>query len=221
MIPKSWTMTRLVVPPPGRKATAAARARTMRMLTAAFTPPSTLGQGDRLLVGRPGRVEARRPGFRSRIGLLGREPVPDAEMRVDVPPAGRGLLELLAHLAHEDVHRAIAVGHGPAPDPLVDLLAREDTAIGVGDEMQELELALGQVDRNAVAVGLELVGADDDLPRLDLLGRRRGGAGPAAGGGLDAGRQLLGMAGLVQPVVGAEAQAADALGHRGGAAADD
>ena len=62
----------------------------------------------------------------------------------------RRLLELLAQLAHEHVDRAVAAGHRVAPDPLVDLLALEHAALGVGEQLDQLELAPRQVDRAAV-----------------------------------------------------------------------
>ena len=63
--------------------------------------------------------------------------------------------------------------------------------------------------------GLELVGAD-----LDLAGDERAGVGARLGApapahdGLDARDELLGVAGLGEPVVGAQPQAAHALGDR-------
>ena len=114
-------------------------------------------------------------------------------------------LELLAHLADEDVDRAVAVGHRVAPDRLVDLLALEDLALGLGEQLQHLELAPREVDAAAADEGLELIGAD-----LELARHERPGVDPcrgplaAADHGLDAGEHLLGMAGLGDPVVGAE-----------------
>src|SRR5690242_15603716 len=57
------------------------------------------------------------------VQRLGGQPVADPEVRVDVAPARRDTLELLAQLAHEDVDRAVAVDHRVAPHALVDLLA--------------------------------------------------------------------------------------------------
>src|SRR4051812_26506745 len=59
------------------------------------------------------------------VARLRREPVADPEMRVDVPPSRRRLLELLAQLADEHVDRAVAARHRIAPYALVDLLALE------------------------------------------------------------------------------------------------
>src|SRR3954462_8264864 len=61
----------------------------------------------------------------ARGDALGREAVADAEMGVDVDPAGRGALELAARLAYEDVHRAVAIGHLAAPHQRVDLGPRD------------------------------------------------------------------------------------------------
>src|SRR5436190_1758242 len=72
--------------------------------------------------------------------------VAEAEVGVDVDPAGRSLLELLAHLADEDVDRAVAVGHPVAPDLLVDLLAREDLAHRARQQAQDLEFAAREVE---------------------------------------------------------------------------
>ena len=78
----------------------------------------------------------RRVGHDGALDRLGREAVADAEVRVDVAPVRRRLLELLAQLAHEDVDRAVAAGHRVAPDALVDLLALEHAALGRGEQLR-------------------------------------------------------------------------------------
>src|SRR5436190_2169120 len=65
---------------------------------------------------------------RRAFGQLGLEAVADPEVRVDVAPVGREALDLLAHLPHEDVDRAVAVHHRVAPHVLVDLVALENSA---------------------------------------------------------------------------------------------
>src|SRR4051794_23597297 len=142
-------------------------------------------------------------------------------MRVDVAPFRGGALELLAQLAHEDVDRTVAARHRVAPDALVDLLALEDAALGAGQQLDELELATGQVDGAAGDERLVLVGADLDLAGHERAGDRRLGTAAAARDGLDAGDDLFGVAGLRDPVVGTQAQAADALRHGRAARADD
>src|SRR6201999_3619646 len=97
--------------------------------------------------------------------------------------------------------RAVAVGHRVAPDPLVDGLALEDLALGAGEQMQELELAPGQVEAVAGDEGLEAVGAD-----LELAGEDRRGLGlmaaaaVAAGDRFDPRDRLLGVRRLGDPV---------------------
>ena len=91
-------------------------------------------------------------------------------MRVDVAPAGRGPLELLPQLAHEDVDRPVAVDHRVAPHALVDLLALHDLAARLGEQLDELELAPGEVHAGPADEGLELVGPD-----LDLADKHRAG----------------------------------------------
>ena len=84
------------------------------------------------------------------------------------------------------------MGHRVAPDPLVDRLALEHLALGVGEQLQQLELAAGQVEAVAADEGLELVGAD-----LQLAGDERAGLGvgaaaaAAARDGFDPGHHLL------------------------------
>ena len=211
-------------PPPGRKAIAAAIAATIATLRAvvtqeAYDAAGTLGRR----LGGGEQVGGRRVGhLDGALDRLGGEAVADAEVRVDVAPVRRGLLELLAQLAHEHVDRAVAAGHRVAPDALVDLLALEHAPAGVGEQLDQLELAPRQVDRAAGDERLEAVGADLELAGLHGLGvLARLGAAAAAHDGLDARDQLLGVAGLRQPVVGAHPQPAHALGDGRAAGADD
>src|SRR5436305_14360361 len=76
-------------------------------------------------------------------GGFGLEAVADPEVGVDVGPARRALLQLLAQLADEDVDRAVAVGHRVAPDPPVWLLPLEHLAALLGEQVEQLELAAG------------------------------------------------------------------------------
>src|SRR5215218_7276053 len=100
---------------------------------------------------------------RAAVDVLGSESVADPEVRVDVAPVRRDLLELLAQLAHEDVHRPVAVDHRVAPDALVDLLAGDDLTAEVAEERDQLELAAGEVHAAAGREGLELVPPDLEL----------------------------------------------------------
>src|SRR4051794_2128584 len=126
--PSTLLSVTLAVSPPGTRQTMTARSRTIAMLRRCLlrsgpTARKRYLRRDCLGLGRCGRGHG--PPCRGRhgaIGRLGREAVADAEVRVDVAPARRRLLELLAQLADEDVDRAVAVDHRVAPDPLVDLL---------------------------------------------------------------------------------------------------
>ena len=136
-------------------------------------------------------------------------------MGVDVAPPGRDLLELLAQLAHEHVHRPVAADHRVAPHALVDVLALEHAAVGGRELAQQLELLARQRRALLAGVGVVAVGTDRELAGLDrrLLERQLAGAPPTEHG-LDPRQQLLGVARLGHPVVRAGAQALDPLGHR-------
>jgi hypothetical protein len=121
-------------------------------------------------------------------------------------------LELLAQLAHEDVDRAIAVGHRVTPDLLVDLLALDHLAMRLGEQLKELELAAREADALAADECLVLIGTYLELrrdQRTDILAGR--GALAPAHDRLDPRHDLLGMRGLPDPVVGAEAEPPDPL----------
>src|SRR6201995_3190323 len=67
-------------------------------------------------------------------------------MGVDVAPARRVFLQLLAQLSDEDVDRAVAVSHRIAPDALIDLLALEHLAARLHEQLQQLELTPREVE---------------------------------------------------------------------------
>src|SRR4051794_40269121 len=91
--------------------------------------------------------------------VLGVEAIPHAKMGVDVAPTRRALLQFQAQLSYEDVDRAIAVGHRVSPHSLVNRLPLEDLTLGSGKQLQELELAPGQIEAATADECLELVGA--------------------------------------------------------------
>src|SRR3954452_8585758 len=149
----SERMLEMVIParsPPGTCQTATASTTMIAMLRRCLPPsgPTT----SRIALGGHASGLARGGGGSARPldggpagDVLGSESVADPEVGVDVAPVRRDLLELLAQLAHEDVHRAVAVDHRVAPDALVDLLAGNDLAAEVAEQRDQLELAAGEV----------------------------------------------------------------------------
>src|SRR4051812_26134071 len=102
--------------------------------------------------------------------------------------------------------------HRVAPDSPVDLVALEHLAGVLGEDVEELELAAGELQALAADVGLEAVGPDLQLPRDQRAKVLAGLAAPvAADHGLDPRHHLLRVTGLGDPVVGAEAKSPDAL----------
>src|SRR5262245_2258749 len=93
-------------------------------------------------------------------GFVRIEPVSDTEMRVDVAPAGRRVLELAPQFADEHVHGAVAVRHLVAPHPLVDPLARDHPPLRRGQQLQQLELAAGEAEGPPADKRLEHVRPD-------------------------------------------------------------
>ena len=84
----------------------------------------------------------------------------------------------------------------------------------VGERLEQLELAARQIgaaagDERLVLVAADLELADDERTALGLAG---GAPAAAADHGLDPGHDLLGVARLGDPVVGAEPEPANPLG---------
>ena len=115
-----------------------------------------------------------------------------------------------------DVDGAGAAEVVVAPHLLQQLLAAEDAAGVLGQELQELELLEGQVQRALADLGGVGGVVDDDLAGADDVGVGVGGVAgcaEAADGELDAGLELGGAAGVQHdvvhaPVVGDDGQAA-------------
>ncbi len=131
------------------------------------------------------------------------------------------LVDLLAQLAHEHVDGAVAVRGAAAPDPLQELVAREDAALVECERVDEPELGRRQLGARAVHVGLHVARVEAELLDLDLLAAPRllrTGAPPC--GGCDPRRELLHRERLDEVVVGAELEGVDAV-VLGAAGADD
>ena len=82
------------------------------------------------------RARGSRRGVVLGTQALGLEPVADPEVGVDVGPAGRGLLDLRAQLAHEYVDRPVPVDHPVAPHARVDVLALEDAPLRAREQVE-------------------------------------------------------------------------------------
>ena len=112
------------------------------------------------------------------------------------------------------------MGHRIAPDPLVDLLASQD-AVGLCEQVQDLELPGGQLETARVRIRLVEVRPDRDLADHERALELWHLVAPvAADRRLDDADQFLGVTRLAHPGVRPEAQPADALTHRRGARAD-
>src|SRR2546423_8643926 len=138
---------------------------------------------------RPRRLEERRPGtfdgfspevsgvaLELRPGRLlghGVELVADAVASLDEGVARRAAVDLLPHLADEDVDRSVAVRLAPAPHALEELVARDDPAALQRERIQEPELRRRQAGGVTVEVRLDLVRVDAELLDLDRLAARR------------------------------------------------
>ena len=138
--------------------------------------------------------------------------VPHAEVRVDVAPPGRGPLELLAQLAHEHVDRPVAAGHRVAPHALVDLLALHDPALRLGEQLDELELAAREIHAAPPTKAWNWSARTSTSPASTGPAPTASRRAAPPHDGLHARDQLLRMARLGHPVVGAEPQPAHALG---------
>src|SRR3954471_3042165 len=95
--------------------------------------------------------------------LLGGEPVAEAEVRVDVGPAGKRLVQLLAQPRDVHVDRAVGLPVALVPDHVVELLARHDPVAPLGEGGEQVELAHGQPQRAAIRESEVLGRADLEL----------------------------------------------------------
>ena len=84
------------------------------------------------------------------------------------------MVDLLAQLAHEDVDRAVAVRGAAAPDPLQQLVAREDAAHVERERVQEPELGRRQLGAHTVDVRLHVLRVQAQLLDHDLVAARAG-----------------------------------------------
>src|SRR5438105_1847166 len=93
----------------------------------------------------------------------GVELVADPVARLDERVPRRAAVDLLAHLADEDVDGAVAVGLAPAPDALEELVAGHDAASLERERVEEPELGRRQAWALALDVRLHRARADAEL----------------------------------------------------------
>jgi hypothetical protein len=103
---------------------------------------------------------------------LGRQPVPESEVRVDEAPARQRLLELHSQLPDVHVDGPIADPHLAAPDEAEQLVARHDP-VGAPCELgQQAELTDREHQRPSGRARQVLVRQDLERPDLEhLMGR--------------------------------------------------
>ena len=135
---------------------------------------------------------------------------------------GRAPVDLLAELADEDVHRAVAVALAAAPDALHQLLARDHAALlrARARAAAGTRSASARRSRRRRTPARSRGSIDEllDLDPLAALGRLR--ADAAADGGAHAGDELAHRERLDEVVVGADLERADPVAL-GAARADD
>src|SRR3954468_6821970 len=134
------------------------------------------------------------------------EDVPRAADRVQEPSLA-ARLELAAQVGDEDLDRVRRRERVVPPDLLEEALARDDDALVAHEVLEQLELALGQLDRppgarDLVRVRVQRQVGDDE--------RRAAPRRPAAQQRAQAGEQLLALERLDEVVVGAGVEALDA-----------
>src|SRR4051812_23615763 len=113
-------------------------------------------------------------------------------------------LELAPQVGDEDVDRVRRRHRVVAPDLVEQALAGDDQALVAHQELEQLELPVGQLDLALAAVNLARVGVEDEIAHL-----HRGGAArrAAAQQRPDPRQQLLALEWLDQVVVGAAVEA--------------
>src|SRR4051812_44396452 len=165
--------------------------------------PTAMANVQRIAKVRPAEVSARRQRMGRRLST---EDVARAADRVQQARLAAGL-ELAAHVGDEDLDGVRLREGVVAPDLVEQALARDDDALVAHEVLEQLELALGELDVALAAAHLVGVGVE-----LEVAGHQRGRAArrAAAQQRAQAGEQLLALEGLDEVVVGAGVQALDA-----------
>src|SRR3954449_9141758 len=165
--------------------------------------PTATAKVHRIANVSPAEVMARRQRMGRRSST---QDVPRAADRVQQSRLAAGL-ELAAQVGDEDLDRVRLRERVVAPHLVEQALARDDDALVAHQVLEQLELALGELDVALAAADLVGVGVE-----LEVAGDQRGGAAgrTAAQQRAQAGQQLLALEGLDEVVVGAGVQPLDA-----------
>ena len=121
---------------------------------------------------RGARADAQRGG-RAHGSPSVEEAVADAPHGEEMPRVGRILLEALAQAQDEVVDRAGGGKHVVAPDPLEQVLARDDLAGVLGEHLEDHRFLLGELLRLAVP-GARAEGAEVHFVAAEAQHRRGG-----------------------------------------------
>src|SRR5690606_14218241 len=135
------------------------------------------------------------------------EAIANAPDRHDVARVGRVFLDLLPQ--SPDVHGDGMPVAELAPEPLEELLAGEDLAWVLGEELEQIELACSQLHRLAIDADLVRLHVDHEPAEVEDGAGCWLAAPVAAEDCLDAGDDFAGRGGLDDEIVGAESQTAD------------
>src|SRR3954452_14649050 len=163
------------------------------------------------MVAKPQRITSVRaaepPASRQRIGRrLYAEDVPRAADRMEEPRLATGF-QLPSQVGHEDLDRVGDRERVVAPHLVEQLLARDDQALVAHEVLEQLELALRELDPPLAA--RDLVGVRVEHEVADAQ-RRHAARRAAAQQRAHAGQQLLALEGLDQAVVRAGVEPLDA-----------
>src|SRR5262249_8166176 len=115
-------------------------------------------------------------------------------------------LELAAQVGDEDVDGVGLFEGVVAPDVLEQPLARDDQLLVAGEVLEQLELAVGELDLALATLHLAGVGVDDEVADHD---RRAAARRAAPEQGPDSRQQLGALEGLGQVIVGTRVEALD------------
>src|SRR3954463_996685 len=192
----SYSMTKLCESRSAASAVCSLKSSRMRRWVSS---PTATAKVHRIAKVSPAEVIARRQRMGRRSST---QDVPRAADRVQQPRPAAGL-ELAPQVGDEDLDRVRLREGVVAPDLVEQPLARDDDALVAHQVLEQLELALRELDAALAAVDLMGVGVEREV----ACGQRGGAARrPAAQQRAHAGEQLLALERLDEIVVGARVE---------------